>query len=53
MIETAENLRREYSITRDEQDRYAVRSHERAVHAQDSGYFDDETIPVFGARTPW
>lgn len=46
MIETAENLRREYSITRDEQDRYAVRSHERAVHAQDSGYFVDETIPV-------
>ncbi|OYD66939.1 acetyl-CoA C-acetyltransferase [Rhodococcus sp. OK302] len=46
MIETAENLRREYSITRDEQDRYAVRSHERAIAAQDNGFFDDEIIPV-------
>ncbi|KJF24149.1 acetyl-CoA C-acyltransferase [Rhodococcus sp. AD45-ID] len=46
MIETAENLRREYAISRDEQDRYALRSHERAVNAQDKGYFDEEIIPV-------
>ena len=34
MIETAENLRREYSIPRDEQDELALRSHQRAVAAQ-------------------
>ena len=34
MIETAENLRREYSIPREEQDELALRSHQRAVAAQ-------------------
>lgn len=46
MIETAENLRREYSISREEQDAWAVRSHQRAVAAIEGGLFDDETIPV-------
>ena len=46
MIETAENLRREYSISREDQDRFSVRSHERAVAAQDAGRFDDELVPV-------
>ena len=46
MIETAENLRREYSIPRDEQDELALRSHQRAVAAQTSGTFDDEIVPV-------
>ena len=46
MIETAENLRREYSISRDEQDDLAVRSHQRAVAAQDSGRFGEEIVPV-------
>ena len=46
MIETAENLRREYGITREEQDEYAVRSHERAVAAQARGLFQDEIVPV-------
>ena len=46
MIETAENLRREYGISRTEQDEWAVRSHERAVRAIREGLFDDETIPV-------
>ena len=46
MIETAENLRREYAISRTEQDEWAVRSHERAVRAIQDGLFDDETIPV-------
>ena len=46
MIETAENLRREYGISRTEQDEWAVRSHERAVRAIQEGLFDDETIPV-------
>ena len=46
MIETAENLRREYEISRSEQDEWAVRSHERAVSAIERGLFADETIPV-------
>ncbi|MGY2084135.1 acetyl-CoA C-acetyltransferase [Blastococcus sp. SYSU DS0539] len=46
MLETAENLRREYSIGREEQDRLAVESHRRAVAAQESGVFDEEIIPV-------
>ena len=46
MIETAENLRREYAISRTEQDEWAVRSHQRAVSAIDEGKFADETIPV-------
>ncbi|MGB2201692.1 MAG: acetyl-CoA C-acetyltransferase [Pseudooceanicola atlanticus] len=46
MIETAENLRRDYGIPREEQDRFAVESHRRAVAAQDSGVFAEEIIPV-------
>ena len=46
MLETAENLRREYGISREEQDAFALRSHERAVAAQDAGRFDDEIVPV-------
>ncbi len=46
MIETAENLRREYSIGREEQDALALRSHQRAVHAVAEGRFDDEIVPV-------
>ena len=46
MIETAENLRREYGIGRREQDELALRSHERAVAAQKSGVFAEEIVPV-------
>jgi acetyl-CoA C-acetyltransferase len=46
MLETAENLRREYRIPRAEQDEFALRSHQRAVEAQQSGRFDDEIVPV-------
>jgi acetyl-CoA C-acetyltransferase len=46
MLETAENLRREYAIPRQEQDELAVHSHERAVAAQRSGVFAEEIIPV-------
>ncbi len=46
MLETAENLRREYGITREDQDRLALRSHERAVAAQDRGDFAAEIVPV-------
>ncbi|MGH3494559.1 MAG: acetyl-CoA C-acyltransferase, partial [Sciscionella sp.] len=46
MLETAENLRREYSISREAQDALALESHRRAVAAQDSGVFAEELIPV-------
>lgn len=46
MLETAENLRREYDIPRDEQDELAVRSHQRAVAAQRDGSLAEQIIPV-------
>lgn len=46
MVETAENLRSDYEIPRDEQDRLALASHQRAVAAQRSGRFADEIVPV-------
>ena len=46
MIETAENLRREYSISRRAQDEYAVRSQRLAAAAQAEGRFADEMVPV-------
>jgi acetyl-CoA C-acetyltransferase len=46
MLETAENLRRDYSISREEQDQLAVASHHRAVAAQLDGRFADEVVPV-------
>jgi acetyl-CoA C-acetyltransferase len=46
MLETAENLRRQYGIARDEQDELALRSHERAVAAQAGGRFADEIVAV-------
>ncbi|MBD0022364.1 acetyl-CoA C-acyltransferase [Gordonia pseudamarae] len=46
MIETAENLRREYGISRQEQDELAVLSHQRAAGAQADGLLVDEIIPV-------
>ncbi|OBG07212.1 acetyl-CoA C-acetyltransferase [Mycolicibacter sinensis] len=46
MLETAENLRREYGISRAEQDELAVTSHRRAVAAQQSGVLAGEIIGV-------
>ena len=46
MLETAENLRREFGITRAAQDALALRSHARAVAAQARGLFDEEIVPV-------
>ena len=46
MGQTAENVSRREGISREEQDRFALRSQERAVAAQDSGFFDREIIPV-------
>lgn len=46
MLETAENLRRQYAVSRREQDDLAVRSHQRAVAAQQAGILADEIVPV-------
>ncbi|MDR6910611.1 acetyl-CoA C-acetyltransferase [Rhodococcus fascians] len=46
MIETAENLRQEFSISRADQDALAVQSHRRAVAAQNSGVFAEEIVGV-------
>jgi acetyl-CoA C-acetyltransferase len=46
MLETAENLRRSYGISRADQDELALRSHESAVAAQRSGVFAEEIVPV-------
>ncbi len=46
MIETAENLAADYSISREAADEFAVRSHQRAAAAQRSGVFADEIVAV-------
>jgi acetyl-CoA C-acetyltransferase len=46
MLETAENVRKQYGIPREEQDRLALLSHRRAVAAQEQGRFADEIVPV-------
>ena len=46
MGETAETLAVEYGVTREEQDAYALRSHQRASAAWANGAFDAEVVPV-------
>ena len=46
MGETSETLATEYAISREEQDRYAVRSNQRAARAWDEGRFAGEIVPV-------
>ncbi|MEU0466579.1 acetyl-CoA C-acetyltransferase [Amycolatopsis sp. NPDC006131] len=46
MIETAENLRREHGISREDQDALALRSQQRAARAIEGGLFKDEIVPV-------
>ena len=46
MIETAENLAREYEISREDADAFAVESHARATAAWAAGRFDDEVVAV-------
>jgi acetyl-CoA C-acetyltransferase len=46
MIETAENLAKQYDIPRQAQDAYALQSHQRAVAAVESGKFAEEIVPV-------
>jgi len=46
MIETAENLAKDYKVTREEADAFAAESHRRAAAAWDEGRFADEVVPV-------
>jgi acetyl-CoA C-acetyltransferase len=46
MIETADNLARDYQISREASDEYAAESHKRAAAAWAAGKFDDEVVPV-------
>jgi acetyl-CoA C-acetyltransferase len=46
MVEQASKVSRELGISREEQDEWAYRSHQRAADAQDSGRFADEIVPV-------
>jgi acetyl-CoA C-acetyltransferase len=46
MLETAENLRRQYGISREAQDEWSLRSHQRAVAAGENGWFSEEIVPV-------
>jgi acetyl-CoA C-acetyltransferase len=48
MVEQASFVSRELGITREDQDAFALRSHERAVRAIDEGLFADEIFPVDG-----
>ena len=43
---TAENVARQYEVSREDQDAFALRSHQRAAAAQDAGKFDAEIVPL-------
>lgn len=43
---TAENVAKEYNVSREDQDAWALQSHQRAAAAQDAGFFDDEIVSI-------
>lgn len=43
---TAEQVARQYGVSRDDQDAFALQSHQRALAAQAAGRFDDEIVPI-------
>lgn len=43
---TAEQVALEYNISREEQDRFAFESHQKALHALKEGYFNDQIVPI-------
>ena len=43
---TAENIAKKWGITREDQDRLAVESHQRAARAMAAGYFNDQIVPI-------
>jgi acetyl-CoA C-acetyltransferase len=51
MVEQASFVSRELGISRKDQDEWALRSHQRAIHAIDNGLFQDEIVPVGDVET--
>jgi len=50
---TAENVAKQWKVSREQQDAFSVESHRRAIAAQQAGFFKDETTPVeIITRTP-
>jgi len=43
---TAENVAEQYGISREDQDQWALESHQKAANAQDEGWLDDEIVPI-------
>ena len=43
---TAENVAEQYNVSREDQDAYAARSHQRAQKSNEEGYFEDQIVPV-------
>ena len=43
---TAEQVAKEFNITREEADQFALESHQKAIKAQEAGLFDDEIVPI-------
>jgi acetyl-CoA acyltransferase len=50
--ETAENVAERYGVSRERQDEFALRSHQRAAAARDGGRFDAEIVPVAAPAGP-
>jgi len=50
MGKTAEILAQEWNVSREEQDGFALHSHERAIAAQKAGKFKDEIVPVYAGK---
>lgn len=48
---TAENVAKKYDVSREDQDRFAYQSHQRAIDATESGRFDDELVPLHVSQT--
>ena len=46
MGQTAENVAKQYGVSREDQDAFGYRSHKRAIAAQDAGKFKDEIVPL-------
>ncbi len=46
MGETGENVAERYGVSREDQDAFALRSHQRAVAAAETGLFDEEIVPI-------
>jgi acetyl-CoA C-acetyltransferase len=46
MGETGENVAERYGVSRDDQDAFALRSHQRAVKASEEGWFSDQIVPI-------